>query len=206
MAICWAESPMPENKWPRRADYVADLPGHKSSMVTHPSQCRIRSSSSIITWEHFLIHFIIHSTRKRVSQWLLNLVTSLDSCHRMWTWKIHWVKTNSKTTHLSSLLSNTPLSTWKVRCEFYICSSIGFNSALPFKLNFYMFTDVMVLNDIIEQAAGRQSRASEQGGNLSHVYLYAPYIFLKIYQLFFSIFFVCACVWGWTPFVFCETH
>jgi hypothetical protein len=28
-------------------------------------------------------------------------------------------------------------------------------------------SDVMVLNDIIEQAAGRQSRASEQGGKYS---------------------------------------
>lgn len=30
---------------------------------------------------------------------------------------------------------------------------------------FNFITDVMVLNDIIEQAAGRQSRASEHGGN-----------------------------------------
>lgn len=29
----------------------------------------------------------------------------------------------------------------------------------------------MVLNDIIEQAAGRQSRASEQGGNLNFKYV-----------------------------------
>jgi hypothetical protein len=31
----------------------------------------------------------------------------------------------------------------------------------------FFFADVMVLNEIIEQAAGRQSRASEQGGKYS---------------------------------------
>lgn len=33
-------------------------------------------------------------------------------------------------------------------------------------MNFFVsFSDVMVLNDIIEQAAGRHSRASDRGGN-----------------------------------------
>lgn len=40
---------------------------------------------------------------------------------------------------------------------------------MPFQNNAFilimvLFADVMVLNDIIEQAAGRQSRASDHGG------------------------------------------
>lgn len=40
-----------------------------------------------------------------------------------------------------------------------MCASISTRHAVRF-----LCTDVMVLNDIIEQAAGRQSRASDHGG------------------------------------------
>lgn len=46
----------------------------------------------------------------------------------------------------------------RVSGEIVFCLS-NFLSLLP-------FADVMVLNDIIEQAAGRQSRTPEQGGNV----------------------------------------
>lgn len=40
--------------------------------------------------------------------------------------------------------------------------------------------DVMVLNDIIEQAAGRQSHASDHGGN---------FFFYNFFKIFFNFFF-----------------
>lgn len=39
------------------------------------------------------------------------------------------------------------------------------------------FADVMVLNDIIEQAAGRQSRTPEQGGNVECINSFAHVTF-----------------------------
>lgn len=46
---------------------------------------------------------------------------------------------------------------------------------------FHLFSDVMVLNDIIEQAAGRQSRGSDQGGKYIIHFLFLNYFFHSFY-------------------------
>lgn len=45
----------------------------------------------------------------------------------------------------------------------------------------------MVLNDIIEQAAGRQSRASEQGGMLRILAEYHHYLFYSSVDIVFCV-------------------
>lgn len=45
------------------------------------------------------------------------------------------------------------------------------------------FADVMVLNDIIEQAAGRQSRTPEQGGNVEFQLLRSRYSFFLQFSI-----------------------
>lgn len=54
----------------------------------------------------------------------------------------------------------------------------GWNSNPPFN---WLLADVMVLNDIIEQAAGRHSRASDRGGKLGESFCLQRMVFSVLF-------------------------
>lgn len=61
-----------------------------------------------------------------------------------------------------------------------------------------LFADVMVLNDIIEQAAGRHSRASDRGGKANHIDTKNGFILGLVFECFSCVYFIILRIYFYT--------